>query len=134
MAKTHVFLKNAGITNKYYDEIMMKVDFDRSKYETIVNMVSQMGKHHQVHPDDNQGHILLTQFEEEQYEYKDPVPIEYFTDCAGSWYIWDWDLDAGYYLDLSEEEYNNFYQDTLVYWDQCKDEQDYEEWEAYETA
>ena len=28
VCKTHLFLKNAGITNKYYDEIMMKVDFD----------------------------------------------------------------------------------------------------------
>ena len=29
---THLFLKNAGITNKYYDEILMKVDFDRSNF------------------------------------------------------------------------------------------------------
>ena len=67
VAKTHLFLKNAGITNKYYDEIMMKVDFDRTRFETIANMVAQMGKHHQTHPDDTQGHILLTHLTPRQH-------------------------------------------------------------------
>ena len=77
VAKTHLFLKSAGITNKYYDEILMKVDFDRSKFETICNMVSQMGKHHQTHLDENQGHILLTHYEPDGDEqWNDTVPIE----------------------------------------------------------
>ena len=71
VCKTHLFLKNAGITNKYYDEIMMKVDFDRSRFEHICNMVSQMGKHHQTFPDDNQGHILLTQDEGDWDDWDD---------------------------------------------------------------
>ena len=55
---THLFLKNAGITNKYYDEILMKVDFDRTQFNRIAEMVSQMGKHHQTFPDDDHKHLL----------------------------------------------------------------------------
>ena len=47
-------------------------------------MVAQMGKHHQTHMDDNQGHILLTHYETDGDEpWIDSVPIEYFTDSAG---------------------------------------------------
>ena len=132
---THLFLKNAGITNKYYDEIMLKVDFDRTQFARISEMVANMGKHHQTFPDDDHKHLLYQ--EEGSWDDSDEsyTEIEYFTDAAGQWYIWDWSLDAGYYLDVSEEENQYFAHDTWVYWDQCNDTRDYEEWDnaAYET-
>ena len=54
------------------------------------------------------GHLLHAQdegtWDDDDESY---AQVEYFTDSAGQWYIWDWDLDAGYYLDISEEEYQN---------------------------
>ena len=132
VAKTHLFLKNAGITQKYYDELMMKVNFDRTNFVAIHNLVSQMGRHHQTYPEENHGHLLyMSPDTDEEDDWYDEDPIEYFTDCAGQWYIWDYNLCAGYYLDMSEEEYNFFVQDTWIYWDQCQDEKDYEAWDSF---
>ena len=56
--------------------------------------------------------------------------IEYFTDCYNQWYIWDWDLEAAYYIDVAPEEDNLFYTAANDYWDGAECEEDYYGWES----
>ena len=65
-------------------------------------------------------------YEEEQWPH-----IEYFTDAAGQWYIYDWDYSASYYLHVAEAENQAFFQESLAYFDGCWSEEDYHNWDAY---
>ena len=70
--------------------------------------------------------MLYTEQEDDEDDYFNN--IEYFTDFNGSWYIWDYDLEAAYYIDVAEEETQLFLADAWDYWDGVTNEEQYEEW------
>ena len=126
VCKTHLFLTHAGLTQKFIDDIMLKVNGDRTQFQTIYNHVHRSGKQYQSHPDEYAGHMLYTEQEDDEDDYYNH--IEYFTDFNGAWYIWDYDLEAAYYLDVAEEETQLFLADAWDYWDGVTNEEQYEEW------
>jgi hypothetical protein len=123
VGQTHKFLKHAGLTEKFIDDIMLKVDGNRSRFEEIFQIVQRTAKHQQQHPDETKGHILLV---DTDYGTAEEYPsVEYLTDINGVWYIWDHNLSAGYYLDVSTEEQQIWQADSWDYWDGAEAEEDY---------
>jgi hypothetical protein len=47
VGQTHKFLKHAGLTEKFTDDIMLKVDNDRTRFPEIFAIVQRTAKHHQ---------------------------------------------------------------------------------------
>ena len=95
VAKSHLFLTHAGLTQKFIDDIMLKVNGDRNEFVQIYAHAQRSGKQYQTHPDEAHGHILFNEHLEEDEE-EDFNHIEYFTDLNGAWYIWDYNLEAAY--------------------------------------
>ena len=54
--------------------------------------------------------------------------IEYFTDSQGGWYIWDWDLEAAYCIELAQDEYELYSAEVYVYWDGVGHETEFACW------
>ena len=124
VGKTHLFIDHAGLSDKFIDDIMLKVDGDREKFDEIYTIVTRVARKHTNNPsDETHGHLLYVEDEEET----GPM-IEYYTDYNGNWYIYDWDLEAAYYLQVSNEEETYFQQSTWDYWDGCWNEEDYNYW------
>ena len=46
VAKTHLFLKHAGLANKFIDDIYLKVDGKREQFEEIFHIVVRTAKQH----------------------------------------------------------------------------------------
>ena len=93
VGQTHKFLKHAGLADEFIDDIMLKVDGDRSRFPEIFAIVQRTAKYHQQHPDETKGHILMVAAELDSAE--DHEHIDYLTDINGAWYIWDYHLEAG---------------------------------------
>ena len=121
IGKTHLFLTKAGLSGRFIDDIMLKVDNDRTKFEDIYNIVARTAKNHQNLPDEELRHLLYMEDENEVSN------IEYFTDNTGAWYIWDHDLRCAWYLEVDEEE--NYYtqEDITVFWAGVCDNEEYED-------
>ena len=60
---------------------MLKVDGDRFQFNLIYNHVQRSGKQYQNHSDDTQGHMLLVEYNDTEYE--GVSNIEYLVDCSG---------------------------------------------------
>jgi hypothetical protein len=92
VCKTHLFMTHAGLTNKFIDDIYLKIDGDRTRFHEVYAIVQRTAKQHQQNPDEAHGHILLTQqqqidvyygnyHDEDEEEDEDEYPqVEYFTD------------------------------------------------------
>ena len=61
VGKTHLFLKHAGLTTKFIDDIYLKINGDREQFQEVYNIVQRTAKQHQNNPDEAFGHILLTE-------------------------------------------------------------------------
>jgi len=90
---THMFLHKAGLSQKFIDDILLKVDGDRSRYNDIYSHIFKVAKAHQQYPDEAAGHILLVDesqdyYDDDEQQYSN---VEYLTDAQGAWYIWDYD-------------------------------------------
>ena len=124
---THLLLTHAGLSPKYLDDIYLKVDGDRSQFARIFSIFQRTARQHVGVADETMGHILLAEPDEEE----SPSPaIDYFTDANGAWYIWDYDLGAGYYIDVAQEEQQLWANEAYLFWDGAETDQDYDAWNA----
>ena len=58
IGKTHLFLKHAGLATRFIDDVMLKVDGDRSRFDDILGIVIRTAKQHQHTPqEDTSGGI-----------------------------------------------------------------------------
>ena len=119
------YFSHAGLQQRYIDDILLKVNGDRSQFQQIFGHVSRSGKQYMSHTDETQGHILYHEPDEEETERSlyGISNIEYYVDCAGAWYIWDWDLEAAYYIDVADEEDQAFQVTNWEYWDEAECEE-----------
>ena len=77
VCRTHLFLTHAGLQPKLVDDILLKVDGDRSQFNTIFGHVQRSGKQYQGTNDESLGHMLLVDFDDDDEEGRSN--IEYYT-------------------------------------------------------
>ena len=81
VGKAHLFLKHAGLTQKFIDDIYFKINGDRTQFQEVFNIVQKTAKQHQNHPDDTFGHILLTEAQQSDTYYGTDDTSSYDDDC-----------------------------------------------------
>ena len=60
VGKTHLFLTKAGLSGKFIDDIMLKVDGDRTQFQKIYEIILRTAKQHTNVPDEDLRHLLFT--------------------------------------------------------------------------
>ena len=69
VAKTHMFLKGAGLAPRFKDDVMLKVNNDRERFDEIVAIVAKVAKQHQSRPEEAGKHLLYgAMYDDDQWD------------------------------------------------------------------
>jgi hypothetical protein len=103
---THLLLAKAGLTQRFIDDLMLKVDGDRARFDDIFKLLMKFSKGQTSIGDATEGNMFYQHGEETEDECYSTV--EYLTDSSGHWYIYDYTNEQAFYINVSE--------DDQVYW------------------
>ena len=76
---THLLLKNSGLSGKFIDDLLLKLDGDRSQFGVVYKLLTRLAKAGQGVNDSAQGHI----FHSDEYIDGGHYTFQYLTDYDG---------------------------------------------------